>query len=305
MHWYQDKQLVKSLPPLYRVCAFYCVVVAKLLNGKARGARPLLVRLIMIAKSLRMPETTAIQVDGITLWINLYDPRIMFAMDEIRGTGVDFKIIKSVLRPGDLFVDVGANHGTYSLIAAQVVGSTGKVVTFEPQPCLANLIRKSCVSNNIDYCDVHELACSDHEGKVNFYIPKAWSGSASLFLAQTAKMPCEKIEVQLVTLDSILTPITQSLPEKARTFLKVDAEGSEMAALRGAETFIRTHRPWIHFELNPETAHAAQQSQDSVVELLSSWGYEDFAEVEEFPKTRPLGEIDRSRQRNLMAIPSQ
>ena len=69
---------------------------------------------------------------------------------------------------GDGFVDVGANIGTYSLLARRLVGPTGRVVAFEPHPVAAARLRENVELNRIDNIEVHEAAVADVAGEAEF-----------------------------------------------------------------------------------------------------------------------------------------
>ena len=95
-------------------------------------------------------------------------------------------ICRKVLRPGDTFVNIGANFGLVSLVGAKAVGPTGHVHSFEPQPDVAEMLRKSAARNGMKQLAVHEVALSDSEGIMTLQVPEGHSGSASLRLDEEA-----------------------------------------------------------------------------------------------------------------------
>ena len=72
------------------------------------------------------------------------------------------------LRPGDTFIDAGANIGLFTLLALSVVGDKGHVHAFEPNPLVAAMLRESLALNAADNVTVHEIGLSDVEGSAAF-----------------------------------------------------------------------------------------------------------------------------------------
>src|SRR5262249_36006350 len=107
------------------------------------------------------------------------------------------------------------------------------------------------------------------------------------------------VRVRTATLDSCLLDV--ELP--GRVVLKVDVEGSELATLRGARGIIDRYRPAIVIEINARSAAAAGTAPDQMLGLLQEFGYSTFAELEEYPSTRPRPMIgDLARLRNVLAL---
>ena len=89
-------------------------------------------------------------------------------------------LCRNVLRRGDTAIDIGANLGLVAVIMASVVGSSGTVHAFEPQPDLASLIMRSAVLNGFDHLHVHRMALGNQDDCLELCIPYGNSGSASL-----------------------------------------------------------------------------------------------------------------------------
>ena len=77
-----------------------------------------------------------------------------------------------VITPGCVFADVGANFGYYTLLGARLVGSGGKVLAFEPQPAVAELLRESLSINSMANVEVIEAALSNQPGRATLHVPK-------------------------------------------------------------------------------------------------------------------------------------
>ncbi|MBW4561744.1 MAG: FkbM family methyltransferase [Mojavia pulchra JT2-VF2] len=139
------------------------------------------------------------------------------------------------LLPGNYCLDIGANCGYYSLIMADVVGTTGNVVAVEPNPRLASLLEKSLNVNGFSkHTRVVQKAVADTNGnKVNLVIPKEgfWGSST---ISQSEILPGEQaFEVETVTVDEL----TKDWPQV--DLIKIDAEGAEKAIWNGMRETIK------------------------------------------------------------------
>lgn len=150
-----------------------------------------------------------------------------------------------VLRPGDTAVDVGANYGVITLLAAHAVGHSGRVHAFEPQPGVADLLRKSVARNAMSQVTVHELALSDADGRLDLQVPEHNLGAASLSRSLSgpgATFTVDAKESGPCLADLDLGPVR---------LMKIDIEGHEPAFLRGAQGYLAASPPdVIVFESN-------------------------------------------------------
>jgi FkbM family methyltransferase len=299
--WFEEPELVRQFPALFRAYAAYSRLAFNRSSGRVLGGSALLRLLARVTAVLGLPDVTAVTIRDGTLFIDLLDSRFLTVLHEARAFGGEGRILEHVLERGDSFVDVGANHGSYSMMAAAIVGPAGAVVACEPQPRLAALLRRSFQESGYRQAHVHEVACSDQEGTVDLFIPHSGSGSAGIYGEFSARGPHRRLSVRGARLDDLVS--WRTLPGKV--LLKLDVEGSELSALRGAERFIRERQPTVLFEINPASARAAGHTTAEVMECLRSFGYSRYAEVDEYPGTRMLSEAVRNAQRNVVAIPDR
>ncbi len=153
------------------------------------------------------------------------------------------------LNPGNVFLDLGANIGYYTLSGAQKVGPAGRVISFEPQPQICARLRENVTRNNLQHVTVHELALGEQDGSFTLYIPPAEIGFGHASLSPQEFQNATAVEVQVRRLDDLLLPTLDRLD-----VIKLDAEGAELSILRGARQLIEKFQPSIVVELNPETA---------------------------------------------------
>jgi FkbM family methyltransferase len=161
---------------------------------------------------------------------------------------IDF--VRAALVRGDRAVDIGANHGVYTLAAAQRVGLTGRVWAFEPGGTVAERLRASLTVNGLPQAEVVAAAVSDREGSGTL-VGGAHSELGHLQRpddAGTAAGPGEA--VALVTLDACRA----RLGLRDIAFIKIDAEGAEAAIIDGGRHFFAEESPLVMFEVRPDAA---------------------------------------------------
>ena len=141
-----------------------------------------------------------------------------------------------VLQRGWHCVDIGANHGYYSVVMADAVGSSGQVLAVEPNPLLVRLLERTLQVNGFDgRLSVSQKAIFDEEDKiVKLVIPPGQGRNASVCIDATAADSV--VEVETVTLDTL----TSGWP--CVDLIKVDAEGAEEAIWRGMRSTVRKNQ---------------------------------------------------------------
>ena len=215
-------------------------------------------------------------IDGLQVFADFNDERILDVIHEIRGENPEYRVMSALLSPGDTFVDVGANFGTFSLLASRLVDIGGTVIAIEPQPRLAALIVRSLSASGVQNCEVIRSACGTDTGKVALHVPSDDSGRAGLFEAFSGRLDHETISVPVAPLDRIIDRASVT----GRLMIKIDAEGSEFSVLEGGRRLIESTRPPLLIELNPWTAEAAGRSTCELMQLLQSLGYHRFATMD-------------------------
>lgn len=166
------------------------------------------------------------------------------------------------IKPGDVCFDIGANIGIYSIIMAHLVGPTGEVRAFEPDPQNWPWIEKNAAQNNLSQISVHKYAVGEVEGKTTLYQDTSTSRTSSLVEGVWApdRNKLEHVEVDVLPLDQFL----QTTPKL--NFLKMDVETFEYEALCGAKQLLQTHHPILLLELS-------DRHRESTSALLEELGY--------------------------------
>lgn len=136
-------------------------------------------------------------------------------------------VVRKYLRPGDTFIDVGANIGYFALLASKLVGERGRVIAFEPVPPTVVELRKNLLRNNTTNVDVYGVAVSDTNGTVTVSQPHDENIMANTMRMSTgARLKWEVPSAPLPHWLNMEGPIRM---------IKIDVEGAELLVLRGIQ----------------------------------------------------------------------
>jgi len=158
-------------------------------------------------------------------------------------------------------VDVGANKGDFTLAAASMAD---KVISFEPNPVVAGILKGDIRRNAIRNVTLHEMGLSDRDDVLTLHVPHINSGSASFGGFQTEGATVENIPVR--TGDEILEGEKPDL-------IKIDVEGFEVHAIRGMRQLIEANQPIIITEVIGEHLERCGASVVELNDLMASLGY--------------------------------
>jgi FkbM family methyltransferase len=199
------------------------------------------------------------------------------ALDIRRGrwTEPELRLIAHLVRPGESAVDVGANYGLWSYHLARAVGEAGTVVAFEPVPQTFKALRRVLWLLGAGRVRTINAGIGERDERVAFAVPVATEsgttvgGLAHMVGAEGARDDVV-VEADIKRLDAV--GITGDV-----ALVKVDVEGAELYALRGASALIREHQPIVICEIGQGLSEPRYGLDGSEVEdLLAGWGYETF-----------------------------
>lgn len=301
LSWLKQDKLFKQLPGPYQDFAADCLqYFANNTDDNIEDGSERFQALVQSCQTLDIPKELCIQTEKFQIFVNLEDPRFFQVINELTGGAKDPELLKVLLKPGDSFFDIGANHGSFSLMAAQVLGSEGNMLAVEAQPRLANLVRQSFAANLTCNFEVHQLALGDRHGEVEFMIPVDTSGSAGIFAGHSGTHKFQKLTVQLKPFDDLID-ISKFKPNG---LMKLDIEGSEYAFLKGAKKAITQLQPTIFMEINPNTLKASDVDLEEIKTLLSEYGYQTYAELGALQEKIELSALREEPQRNIVIFPA-
>lgn len=173
-------------------------------------------------------------------------------------------LVQAVLRPADRFVDIGANIGMLTLLAARCVGPSGRVDSFEPNPACLLELRQHLAINGIEHVRVHAFALSDNVGRLTLNLADSHTGTATLAPVLAA---IETVEVEVRVGDFELAGST---PIRA---IKIDVEGFELNVLRGLAKTLASHRPLLITEFIENHFARAGTSGRAIEDFLRGASY--------------------------------
>ena len=184
---------------------------------------------------------------------------------------LDTKIIREEIHEGDIVIDVGANIGYYTLIFAQLVGSSGKVFAFEPEPKNFEILKKNIKINNYQNLVAEQKIVSDKSGIVKLFI--AEHGIVGHRINQE-KSSQKFIEVESIILDNYIKKL--NLDNKIN-FIKIDVEGSEPKVLEGTKEIIqKSNQLKIFTEFNREAVKEYGIEPKEMIDLFYRNGFKIY-----------------------------
>ena len=174
----------------------------------------------------------------------------------------DLEVLRYLLKPGEMFVDCGANIGIWTLVAAATVGQAGRVFAFEPHPLTADKLASNIALSGLANVSITRAAVGKNCGELVLH---------SELSHNTARI-VENITNTSVTVPSVT--LDHALDGKEIAGCKIDVESFEMPVLQGAERLIENRRAWFCIEFNTELTGVNTLDNWDVHKLLKHAGYE-------------------------------
>lgn len=216
------------------------------------------------------------------------------------GENADLAFMKRYLDEGMSYVDVGAYHGLYAVVAGRIVGRAGSVVLFEPSKSACRRARINLLLNRVE-ARVENVAVAGKSGKVLFHQVVDGFKTMSALQRPASGDPVRSRRVSAVSLDDYcrdkhLTHID---------LLKIDAEGAELSIFSGATMVLETIRPIIICEILDWVTEPWGYEAREIAEKLEKLGYQWF----DFdPRGRLIRHTPRDAYpdiRNYLAVPGE
>ena len=173
---------------------------------------------------------------------------------------VDF--LESNIKQGATCYDIGGHVGYISLIMGKLAGKSGKVFTFEPRPINISYIERHISMNHIGNVSLLKTGLSNYEGSAKFDLD---TGTGMGKIANNGTL-----EIKVQSLDTLYEKGEIDGPN----FIKMDIEGEEVKALKGAEKLLKKYMPVLNISTHGEDIH------EKCMEFIKSLGYQ---KVQNFP----------------------
>lgn len=236
------------------------------LIGKARALRRLLG---YVYARQGVASTLQVKVHGLLMSF----PKDSVSLALVMASGLYEKLTTSIFRmlikPKSTVVDLGASFGYYTLLAAQLVGDSGHIYAFEPEPIRYNFLLRNIRINNFTNVTAINKAISDKSGRRNFFIRGEMSSlSPNLDYSH-------QITVETVSLDEYFG---SNRKINAQTLIiKMDIEGSEFRALLGMEALLKSNQNLtLITEFAPNLIEASGDQPRDFVRALAEHGFKLF-----------------------------
>jgi FkbM family methyltransferase len=198
------------------------------------------------------------------------------------------RVMASLLQAGDSVLDIGANIGWYSVVLGKIVGPSGRVLAFEPDPTNAEVARQNIGLHSLDHVTLYQCALADEPGLMNLARSSVNLGDHRLAptgsndsRSQSEVTDRAIVEVQVQRLDDVIpaaNELGQFDPTRLRV-VKIDTQGAEVMILRGAPNLWSSLpaecAAIIEFAPNMLAQHSGDQVSE-FIGLLSETGRQLF-----------------------------
>ena len=181
--------------------------------------------------------------------------------------------LEAILKPGQQFIDIGANIGLYAILASQLVGDRGRVLAIEPVPSVFSLLSSNITRNNLRNITLFNGVVTAQSGTCHLNIVEGSPEYSSMgsIVHPHAPNKIQELTVLGETLDNLvsengLDPV----------LVKIDVEGAEGLVLSGADFVLRNKRPAILSELDDRLLKTLNWNSRQVIRLLEDYQYTVF-----------------------------
>ena len=199
-------------------------------------------------------------------------------------------------RPGQTVWDVGTERGWFSCLLAKLVGPGGRVDAFEAWPANAARLRRNLALNHMHWVRANQVAVSDRPGEALFQLPteevtrdNLLPGNCSGVGYLTTLESADTIRVPTIALDDY----AEANDVRALALIKLDIEGAETRAIRGAWRTLQRHRPIVAVEYNRLALRRAGASWEELDRLFEELDYDRFVYQSGQFATFSLGDWDQ------------
>lgn len=223
-------------------------------------------------------------------WYGYYSRDILFVLDRI-------------LKPGMVVVDIGSNIGEITLFAAKHVGRSGRVYAFEAGADIADRLKSNVAQNDFSQVVIVPQGVSDHVGSAPIFgsIGVFSDGSRNTGLATLYASETRSRVINTIPLTTLDVYFQEAAPDRIDV-MKIDIEGAELPALRGARRVLKRYCPWLIIEVQAETCATAGYAHRDILSFLTDFGYR-FEIIGRKGKMRPVTVDTLGRFQNVLCLP--
>ena len=214
-------------------------------------------------------------------------------------------VLRRFLKAGDVFLDVGANAGVFSLVAARYVGPGGHVYSFEPSEREYRRLSDAVALNHLEgVITPVRAAVGAHAGHVMLRVasePHSGHNTLGSRFAYDGIGTSTLEPVEMTTLDEFARRQAPSSID----VIKLDVEGAEVAALAGAAAVLQRHRPVMVVEVFSRSLASNGAEVAELQERLRNADYRLFTIDDETAALTPLDDLTIIDEQNVVALPAE
>jgi FkbM family methyltransferase len=193
----------------------------------------------------------------------------------------ELTMLRSLIQPGMVIADIGANVGFYSVEMAKCVGPSGCILAFEPDPLSFQLLQERVNQASLPNVETYQVALSDKSGRAALYC-SAYNRADNRLSPSHTESHVEVCEVDVRRLDDFLSGRDIHIDG-----MKIDVQGNEEQVLRGASEILRRGVRWIWLEFSPIHLRGSGSDPERFLESLDTLGM-DLFEVKSRGDLEPL-----------------
>lgn len=233
-----------------------------------------------------------------TQWIDLHDSFVSQGCLNNNWEPSETNYFISKLQTGGVVVDIGANIGWFSLVAAKHIGKSGIVHAFEPRPETAKMLKRTIANNALEnIINLSEFALSDASGLLDLVWSKGTDNPGGSFVAGkgTNLKEFESAKIKACRFDDVL-------PDVAPDIIKIDVEGAEARVMKGMQNALKRKHPPILSELFPTQLLAVSGvTAAQYIDQMKFYGYNCFLLENGLP-TKKLRDFPVNHIGNLVSV---
>jgi FkbM family methyltransferase len=213
----------------------------------------------------------------------------------------ELRFVEKYLRPGMTVLDVGAHHGLYTLLAARRVGKGGRVIAFEPSERERSLLARHLRLNRCGRVTIENWAVGSERGKAQLFLVEGGEDGCNSLRSPRTAAKSHTTEVEVISLDEYITANKIGNVD----FLKLDIEGAELDALKGARGLLTSsERPVVLAEVYEIRSEPWGYKSREIVTFLEGLGYQ-WHRVAADGQLLELDTDAETFDANLVAVPTE
>jgi FkbM family methyltransferase len=183
------------------------------------------------------------------------------------------------LKLGDIFYDIGANVGFFTIVAAKLVGSSGQVYAFEPEAENMATLQHNARINGFTHINAIAKAVSRTTGQGELLLAD-YCGGHTLAKVGSRSAARNVVSIDVISIDDLLSQNEIEPPQ----FVKIDVEGAEIDVLYGMTQTIQEYQPIILYEVDDRNKEIMLSKREEIASFLREYGYEVKDLVDAYPK---------------------